>query len=438
LAGKEILERLRTLIKTLERQDAGKTPEVPMDDVGTWPSDLAPFEPPGSGREALPVGQHPRSRGLFSPEVKEEDGAGVKVFRARYPFGSLPGLSPVPSHLMEGLRSLEPLLPDPENWLFIDIETTGLSGAATFAFLVGLGKWLGDEFEVSQFFLPRRENEGAMLAEILRAIGEREERALVTFNGRCFDIPLLNSRIVFSGAGRPLSPRVHLDLLYLARSLGGRLTGGHGLKESVSRFTGRVRRGDIPSHMIPALYFIYEREGDISVLSPVFTHNRLDIVDMACLIRVWAETLTGASSEEGTGTVAASALEGAGRVHYRRGNLVLAQKCLEAAISCRESSLVPWDTPQREMAEPRRLLATVLRKRQDWERAYSIWEALISDGTANYEDYLWLARYYELCEKDLRRSLSLVLECIRKMQANGEKGPEALERRRRRLERLLV
>ena len=55
---------------------------------------------------------------------------------------------------------------------------------------------------------------------------------------------------------------------------------GMSLKECVERFPGIRRLHDIPGRMIPALYFMYERDGDVSVLDQVFRHNRLDILDM--------------------------------------------------------------------------------------------------------------------------------------------------------------
>jgi hypothetical protein len=127
----------------------------------------------------------------------------------------------------------------------------------------------------------------------------------------------------------PVPPKAHLDFLSATRALGRRASYGQSLKEAVRRFTGATRESDIPGSMIPALYFIYEKEGDSSVLSPVLKHNLLDVVDMACLARVFGDIFT-AEPEAGD----AEALSGAGKLHLRRGNLELARKCLETAGSC--------------------------------------------------------------------------------------------------------
>jgi uncharacterized protein YprB with RNaseH-like and TPR domain len=83
--------------------------------------------------------------------------------------------------------------------LFVDIETTGLAGGTgTLAFLVGLGAFDGDDFLIRQFFLAGPSGEEAMLSATLEALSAAG--ALVSFNGRCFDLPLLETRFTLTSA----------------------------------------------------------------------------------------------------------------------------------------------------------------------------------------------------------------------------------------------
>ncbi|HHW18136.1 MAG TPA: hypothetical protein GXX30_04455 [Firmicutes bacterium] len=449
MADKSIVERLRKLIKELEAKtpvqpspvwtpsDSGDSKERPA------PGSEGPSPPPATSSASA---SRPGNIDYQQSSLAIEDYAGFKVFRSVYEPGLVPEFYPVPDDLLPGFDAIEPGISGTRGWLFIDIETTGLLGAATIPFLVGTGKWIGDRFELKQYFLASREAESLMLTEVRRDLLEHD--VLVTFNGKAFDIPLLNSRFVITAAGLPFLPRTHLDLMNVTRSLGKHPAFGFSLKESVRRFTGLERKNDIPGHMIPALYFIYERDGDISVLEPVFRHNRSDVLDMACLCRVFANFL------QGLGGVFKDpvALEGAGKLHLRKGNLDLARKCL--LESCRnspvfeETSATKWpETARSRLSGDRaalsgaivgrmRLLADVMRKQGDWEHAKEIWERVVSSGNGNVDDYLWLARYHEVVAHDLERAIALTQECISSLRARGKPVPPPLARRIRRLEKL--
>src|SRR5574337_644220 len=82
---------------------------------------------------------------------------------------------------------------DPAEWLFLDTETTGLvGGTGTYAFLVGLAWWEAGGLQVAQFFMRDHGEEHSLLLELSRRLAER--RLLVTFNGKSFDWPLLETR----------------------------------------------------------------------------------------------------------------------------------------------------------------------------------------------------------------------------------------------------
>jgi hypothetical protein len=176
--------------------------------------------------------------------------------------------------------------------LFLDLETTGLAGGAgTYAFLVGCAWFEPGGFRVRQYFMVGHALERALLA----AVRERLEScgSLVTYNGKSFDVPVLETRFVFNRQRAPLGDRPHVDMLHPARRLwrGARpLVNVPGAqRESCTlaaleqALLGVQRTGDVPGFEIPTRYFAFLRSGDASPLEPVLEHNRLDLVSLAAL-----------------------------------------------------------------------------------------------------------------------------------------------------------
>ncbi len=125
---------------------------------------------------------------------------------------------------------------------FVDTETTGLSrGGGTYAFLIGLGVFEGDEFVLRQFFMPDYGEEPALLELAGQMLGAA--RGLVSFNGRSFDWPILEARYIMAGRPPPMDPWQHLDLLLLARRLWRRCLASCALSALEAR---RNSRGLLP------------------------------------------------------------------------------------------------------------------------------------------------------------------------------------------------
>ncbi len=166
--------------------------------------------------------------------------------------------------------------------LFLDTETTGLAGGTgTHAFLVGLGFFEGDNFVLQQYFMRTPAEERALLEE-LRTLFERF-RLLVTFNGKSFDWPLIDTRFLIHGYRHEFGFD-HLDLLHPARRIWKHRLASCSLTSLEQGVFGVYRSGDVPGYLIPQLYFDYLRDGDARRLSSVFSHNREDIVTLAGLL----------------------------------------------------------------------------------------------------------------------------------------------------------
>jgi len=173
----------------------------------------------------------------------------------------------------------------PEHLVFLDTETTGLAGGAgTLVFLVGVGVFVGGEFRLRQYFLRHPDEEPAML----HALQEDLERAgaFVTFNGRAFDIPLLEMRYGL-GLRRtwPLNLCPQVDLLWPSRRLWRRSLPDCSLGTIESRVL-RVERSqaDVPGEEIPALYLDYLRTGRMDDMARVVYHNALDVLSLVTLL----------------------------------------------------------------------------------------------------------------------------------------------------------
>jgi uncharacterized protein len=183
--------------------------------------------------------------------------------------------------------------------LFLDTETTGLAGGTgTYAFLIGLGRFQeggfpgappgGPCFVLEQGIMRTYGEERAMLSWVAGLLEEAE--VLVTFNGRGFDLPLLQTRFLMSRMRLDLEEWPHFDLLPPARRLWRPAYGSCALQSLERHVLGVGREGDVESFLIPAIFHQFLRDGDARYLQRVFNHNQADILAMvavavrACLV----------------------------------------------------------------------------------------------------------------------------------------------------------
>jgi len=172
------------------------------------------------------------------------------------------------------------------NFLFIDTETTGLAGAGTLAFMVGAAFFesgpTGDVFVVHQYFLRDHGDEPAMLLLLDELAAAKA--GLITFNGRSFDVPLLDNRYLMNRMATDLRQKPHIDLLPPARRLWRQRLESCALGSLEQSLLGlRRTQEDVPGWLIPSLYNNYLRSGDARELRRVFYHNQIDMVSMVTL-----------------------------------------------------------------------------------------------------------------------------------------------------------
>lgn len=173
----------------------------------------------------------------------------------------------------------------PARWAFLDTETTGLAGGTgTTAFLIGLGWLTARGFHLKQYFLREPGEERSALEALAADLAAFD--VLVTYNGKTFDAPLLETRFRLARMKPPFTRMAHMDLLYGARRLWKLRFDSCRLVELENQILGVEREGDVPGELIPYLYFEYLRKKEIARLVPVFHHNAIDILTLACLTAI--------------------------------------------------------------------------------------------------------------------------------------------------------
>lgn len=175
----------------------------------------------------------------------------------------------------------------PEDTIFLDTETTGLSGGAgTFAFLIGVGFFSDNEFVIRQYFMRDYHEETALLYDLQELLGKC--RAIVTFNGKSFDWPLIKARLIMNRFELPLDEYIQLDLLYPARRLWSKKLVACSLNSLEANILQVVRVNDIPGFEVPQRFFAYIQTKRGELLADIFVHNRIDILSLVSLMNYYS------------------------------------------------------------------------------------------------------------------------------------------------------
>ena len=350
---------------------------------------------------------------------------------------------------------------DPEQWLFLDTETTGLAGGTgTYPFLVGIAWWDAGGLQVEQLFMRDLDEEHSLLLELAERMTKRP--VLVTFNGKSFDWPLLETRYRMTRAIPSFTPKVHLDLLHPARQLWRLRLGSVRLKDlerHVLSGEGRAlewsRDEDIDSSLIPQMYFDYLRGRPAEPLAGIFRHNQMDLRGLAALagkILGLLDSGNGIANAAHPSSHDPIEVFGLSRMMHRRGHSTRARELYESALR----SGLP--RPVERLAQ--RELAQLAKREFDYTRATSLWEELRQTSTvvnrkktaifmedalraleAAIEAAEQLAIYYEHRSKQPRRAAELICTAIaelRDAQSVGRVEPSRATKIEARLARRLL
>ena len=267
--------------------------------------------------------------------------------------------------------------------LFIDLETTGIAGGAgTYAFLVGCGWFAGGTFRIRQFVLSNFTAERALL----EAVGElaAESGTVVSYNGKSFDLPLIETRFALHRLPSPFGELPHIDMLHPARRMWRVADTSRHVQKDVpytdqkdvpytcrlstleQYLCGYVREGDVAGFEIPACYFRYVHAGDPRPLAAVLEHNRLDLLSLALVTARAAQLLEDGPAAAST---AREAL-GMGRLYERGGLMTEAKSSFARAIEFK-------DADEDLRAEALRAYALVARRLRHYDDAADAWRRVL-------------------------------------------------------------
>jgi uncharacterized protein YprB with RNaseH-like and TPR domain len=285
---------------------------------------------------------------------------------------------------------------DPASFIFLDTETSGLSGGTgTYAFMVGAGRFetteQGERFHLRQFFMRDPAEEPAMLEALAEFLAPAQ--ALVTYNGKAFDLPLLRTRYILHNIPLPFENYAQVDLLPLARRLWRDRLPSRTLKYIEENVMLAPRTSEeVPGYEIPWLYFDYLRSGEATPLKGVFYHNAMDILALAALLNHTAGLLSdplNGQVEHGLDLMAIA------KLYEDLGRWDQAARIYERGLE--------MELDESDFAQAVQRLSILQKRRGDLDQAVRWWEQAAAEG--HVYAYVELAKYYEHRQKDYTEAL---------------------------------
>lgn len=291
--------------------------------------------------------------------------------------------------------------------VFLDTETTGLAGGTgTYAFLIGMGYVRENNFTVRLYFMPDYKYEPAMLQHINEFL--KDFTGMVTFNGKCYDFPLMKTRFLLNRLKLSNPEPLHLDLLHGSRRLWKKTHGSCKLTSLECSVLDFYREDDIPGQFIPEMYFQYLKNHRFKPMEKVLEHNVFDIVSMAALIvRMWSH-LEMAHGGQVCGTDYFSMAS----IHEKRGEEEKALEFYEKALSEKLNPLAKMKVQQK--------ISRIYKRRKIFDRAVDLWMEMAEEALLDIYAHMELAKHHEHITGDIEKALFYV-----------EQAQEVVERKKR-------
>jgi len=354
------------------------------------------------------------------------------IYRARttFPLSYLQGNSQL-AHIRrvtpERLIHLGRLDPDTDldigRLLFLDTEASGLSGGTgTYAFMIGVGYFSGEDFVVDQLFVENYVKEEGML-DLLRVYLE-DISCLVTFNGKSFDTSLLQTRYLMHGQESPFEEIPHLDLLHPCRNLWDLSVENCKLQTLEREILEFIREEDTPGAEVPGIYFDFIRTGDPTEIAGVFQHNVLDIVSLVAITTVLEQNFQGSIRIPNEN----------GLTKFSRGKIYERQKQYESALEWYQAALEDELSGSRRQIIMGRM-AALLKKQGKWDAALPLWKNQISEPLFVLEPFVELAKYFEHHSGEFRKALQYTQSALDQLPQHRVDDRQELLHRLARLEK---
>lgn len=357
--------------------------------------------------EAEPVASGTITDWLEGSEVQTVHGAHFESKRIWYNHqrhGSVyvSDLQELPADLLAAISEGQFPQFDPRRVAYLDTETTGLAGGSgTYAFLIGVGALTAEGFELRHFFMRDYSEEPSQLAALAEHLKQFD--ILVTYNGRTYDQPLLETRYRMSRMPPPFARMEHFDLLHGARRLYKLAFESCRLVELETQILGVERINDVPGALIPFLYFEFLRSRSAHRMMGIFEHNAFDILTLACLTgiipRAFHAPLEVPLHRAPEMVGLARWLRAAGRCEEA---VILLRRALDKGLPDALSWRTLWDCGLLE------------KKLGNEAGALSLFTELTTARNPHQADALQeLAKYYEHSEKNYALALDMTEEALR-------------------------
>ncbi len=343
--------------------------------------------------------------------VDIQDGK-VFVVEKQFPYGYIHGnISIEKTNLNASMPDFMEIQADisPEDFLFIDTETSSLSsGAGSFVFLVGLAFFDESGLKVIQVFLDQPHHEIGFLNYLDNII--QKYNTFISYNGKSFDIPMLRSRFILNKLPQSLHTFNHFDLLHTARRIWKLRLESRRLADIETEILNFQRTDEeIPGWLVPQMYFDYQDSGDASPLKGVFYHNEMDVVSLAAIYLHINQML---SKENMSDNLDARDIYSIGSTLSKLGHLEISEDFFQAGLD--------KGLPDEVKNEAIRNFAYTLKRQEKWSVALSYWE--IAANRDDYRSCVELAKYYEHRERDFALALKWTKRAHRILKK--EKLPE--------------
>jgi len=274
------------------------------------------------------------------------------------------------------------------------------------AFMVGVARFRGESLAMEQFFLRSPAEEAALLAGLEEFCDGMA--AVVTYNGKAFDIPILNTRYILQGFTSPFEDLPHLDLLHLTRRIWRARLEQCNLANIERQILQLQRDGDeVPGYLVPEYYAQYLRDGNAEPLRGIFYHNEQDVLSLAALFALFADMLEAPTAWE---TSSSQDLTALGRLLEHMGEVDGAVSLYQKGAQAAESA--------RTKLEPLLRQAKLHKRHGEYNRALPLWEQAAADGSL--EALEELAKYYEHSTRQLEKALVYTNQALRLLETNPD------------------
>ncbi len=416
------LDRLRALITQAQTQIRTRKPASIEQSIPKGLLVDSFEEGPGQNIEDLIAGEY----------VETPYGPCFRV-RTEYPWQYYQGKVPVCSLLEGDLSQLKWILkdvrlhnPDIYRTIFFDTETTGLdTGTGIYIFLAGFGYFQDRRFIVEQYFMRDFPEEPAVIHALSELLSRFDN--VVSYNGKTYDWPLLETRFVVNRKSLPRRDPAHLDLLHVARRLYKHRMENCKLTTVEREILGFYRVDDLPGAMMPDLYFKYVRSRDARFIHKAFSHNAHDIISMAAflseIIRFFSDPYIT------TPPFPVSDIAALGRLMDELDERESAETAYRWALG--------HGVVRELYADTLRRLSLILKNQDRWNEALELWELMITTiPDSDAFPFIETAKYLEHRSKDYREARQIVHSCMEHMRDQGWQSHQTRMEIEHRLNRL--